>query len=386
MLVSHYWALILFYYMSEKGKKMKFIDADAHVEESDEMWKLLDPAFASRRPIPMPLPEDTWFGRYNAFWLIDGEIFPKINGRVYFTFGTPPISQVALSKAVGIPSQTLTDVSRRLKDLDTMGIDIQVVFPTLFLAPVCEDVAYEGALCRAYNDFMGAASQKSGGRIRWAAVLPVRDARRAADEIARVKSQGAVTVVLLSFVWDFPLDSRQFYPFYEECAARDFPISVHLGWGSPSINRLFDSRSQTRYTSSANSVPLLMSFNSMTAGGVLDEIPGLRVSFLEIGSEWVSYSTTFGNRRRRAGEGRAKKPLEDYFREGQIYVSCEPDEDLSYVMKRIGSDCLMLATDYPHEDPMAESNLLTDLSKRDDLSDEEKKKILLDNPARFYGL
>ena len=55
-------------------------------------------------------------------------------------------------------------------------------------------------------------------------------------------------------------------------------------------------------------------------------------------------------------------------------------------MKRIGSDCLMLATDYPHEDPMAESNLLTDLSKRDDLSDEEKKKILLDNPARFYGL
>ncbi len=32
----------------------------------------------------------------------------------------------------------------------------------LFLAPVCEDVAYEAALCRAYNDFMGAASQKSG--------------------------------------------------------------------------------------------------------------------------------------------------------------------------------------------------------------------------------
>ncbi|HEX9878934.1 MAG TPA: amidohydrolase family protein [Candidatus Binatia bacterium] len=365
---------------------MKFIDADAHVEESDEMWKLLDPAFASRRPIPMALPEDTWFGRYNAFWLIDGEIFPKMNGRVYFTFGTPPISQVARSKAVGIPSQTLTDVAERLKDLDTMGIDTQVVFPTLFLAPVCEDVAYEAALCRAYNDFMGSVSQKSGGRIRWAAVLPLRDTQRAAQEINRVKAQGAVTVLLLSFIWDLPLDSWRFFPFYEACAAEHFPLSIHLGWGSPSISRLFDSRTQTRYTSSANSVPLLMAFNSMTAGGVLDDIPGLRASFLEIGCEWVQYSTTFGNRRRRAGEGRAKKPLEDYFREGQIYVSCEPDEDLPYVMKRIGSDCLMLATDYPHEDPMAESHLLRDLMKREDLSEEVKNKILVQNPARFYGL
>ncbi|NIO11584.1 MAG: amidohydrolase family protein, partial [Deltaproteobacteria bacterium] len=277
---------------------MKFIDADAHVEESEEMWKLLDPAFASRRPIPVPIPEDTVFGRYNAFWLIDGEIFPKMTGRVYFTFGTPPISQVAKSKPVGIPSQTLNDVSRRLKDMDTMGIDTQVVFPTLFLAPVCEDVEYEAALCRAYNDFMGEASKKSGGRIRWAAVLPIRDPKKAADEISRIKGQGAVTVLTLSFIWDFPLDSRQFYPFYEACAAANFPISIHLGWGSPSISRLFDTRTQTRYTSSANSVPLLMAFNSMTAGGVLDDIPKLRVSFLEIGCEWVSYSTTFGNRRR----------------------------------------------------------------------------------------
>jgi len=100
---------------------MKFIDADAHVEESEEMWRLLDPAFSSRRPIPVRLPEDTTFGRFNAFWLIDGEVFPKMYGRVYFTFGTPPISEVARSKAVTIPSQTLTDVPARLKDLDVMG-------------------------------------------------------------------------------------------------------------------------------------------------------------------------------------------------------------------------------------------------------------------------
>jgi predicted TIM-barrel fold metal-dependent hydrolase len=233
---------------------------------------------------------------------------------------------------------------------------------------------------------MAAASQKSGGRIRWAAVLPLRDARRAADEVSRVKAQGAVTAVVLSFVWDYPLDSRQFYPFYEECGAKNFPVSVHLGWGCPSINRLFDSRAHTRYTSSANSVPLFMAFNSMTAGGVLDDVPGLKVAFLEIGSEWVSYAISFGDRRRRGGDGRAKKPLGDYFREGRIYVTCEPDEDIPYVIQRVGADVLMLATDYPHEDPMAEAHLLTDLTKRKDLSDDAKNKILKENPARFYGL
>jgi len=98
--------------------------------------------------------------------------------------------------------------------------------------------------------------------------------------------------------------------------------------------------------------------------------------------EWMSYATRFGDRRRRAGEGRA----EDYFREGQVYVSCEPDEDIPYVIQRIGANGLMLASDFPHEDPMAEANLLSELTRREDLSDEVKNKILLENPRRFYSL
>ena len=66
---------------------MKFIDANAHVEESEEMWRLLDLTFASRLPIPVRLRGDTS--------LTDGKVFPEMNGRVYFTFGTPPISKMA---------------------------------------------------------------------------------------------------------------------------------------------------------------------------------------------------------------------------------------------------------------------------------------------------
>ena len=46
----------------------------------------------------------------------------------------------------------------------------------------------------------------------------------------------------------------------------------------------------------------------------------------------------------------------------------------------------MLASDYPHEDPMAEANLLSELTKREDIPDEVKNKILMENPTRFYSL
>ena len=45
---------------------MKVIDADAHVEESVHTWEYLDPQFYPRRPIPITLPRDTSWGKWNA--------------------------------------------------------------------------------------------------------------------------------------------------------------------------------------------------------------------------------------------------------------------------------------------------------------------------------
>jgi hypothetical protein len=64
-----------------------------------------------------------------------------------------------------------------------------------------------------------------------------------------------------------------------------------------------------------------MAFNAMVLGGVLDDIPGLRIGFLEIGSELVSYAISY-NDRRRGGDRGPKKPIDAYFRDGRIYVTC----------------------------------------------------------------
>ena len=41
---------------------------------------MLEPAFLPRRPIMLKVPSDTWYGNRDAFWLIDGEIYPKPAG------------------------------------------------------------------------------------------------------------------------------------------------------------------------------------------------------------------------------------------------------------------------------------------------------------------
>ena len=65
------------------------IDADTHISEGEAMWSLMDKTIYPRRPLMLSVPEDTVFGNRNAFWLIDGEIYPKAGGRGSFALVTP---------------------------------------------------------------------------------------------------------------------------------------------------------------------------------------------------------------------------------------------------------------------------------------------------------
>jgi predicted TIM-barrel fold metal-dependent hydrolase len=79
-----------------------------------------------------------------------------------------------------------------------------------------------------------------------------------------------------------------------------------------------------------------------------------------------------------------KEPPSELFKR-QVWVSVEPDEGPArYTIEEFGCDNLVFSTDYPHGDskyPEAVKNFL-ELP----LSDEQKRKILWDNCARFYAV
>jgi len=101
------------------------IDADSHVEEADDVWNHLDPAYAHRRPVIVQHPGLPGPYAQDAYWLIDGQMFPRPYGYGPLIYGTPVSSKFAKSKKFSIESQTLVPPSARIADMDKLGIDIQ---------------------------------------------------------------------------------------------------------------------------------------------------------------------------------------------------------------------------------------------------------------------
>ena len=360
------------------------IDADAHVEECVESWNFLDKEFHKRRPLPVKIEEDTPYGVNNAFWFIDGRAYPKLAGRGLHTFATPPISAYAKSKPYSVGAQTLTDLKTRLADMDRMRIDCQVVFPTLFLVTLADDVKLEAALCRSYNSWMADICARSDNRIKFAAVVPLRDVAESVREMKRARQLGAVAVLTLGIVWDKELGHRDFFGFYAEAEQLDIPVCVHFGWGAPGLTDLFQNILNSSF--SAAMLPVMMGFYSILSAGILDEFPKLRLAFLEAGSEWLPYALHQMMRAWQGGRVRTKQQPSEYLRKGNIYISVEADEDINHILQFIGEDQLVIASDYPHGDPSHEEDMVGEVEKRTDLPARLRAKILSDNPRRLYRL
>ena len=70
----------------------------------------------------------------------------------------------------------------------------------------------------------------------------------------------------------------------------------------------------------------------------------------------------------------------------QLFVACQTDDDLPYVLKYAGENCLMIGSDYGHADNASELLALAKLKETSELDPRVIDKILYENPARFYGL
>ena len=171
------------------------VDADSHVFEPVAVWtQYLDRSYrVSAR---------------SAFWYEDSEGIAtvilngrpakrlnasRINRQAIWRPGMTPEDVGALDPSVPHPTNPgAVDPKARLKDMDTLGIDRAVLFPTLFgeYFPAIEnpDIAY--ALARAYNDWIWDFAQPARKRLIPVAVLPLQDVNFALRELRRVAKRG----------------------------------------------------------------------------------------------------------------------------------------------------------------------------------------------------
>lgn len=359
------------------------IDADTHISEGEAMWAMMDKAMQPRRPLMLSVPEDTWFGNRNAFWLIDGEIYPKPAGKGSFALVTPSAQKVQDGrKDSTVASREMTAIKTRLADMDRLNTAAQIVYPTLFLVYNTKDRELEVALCRAYNRFLAQASAESLERIRWVAVLPLQSIKESIDEIRFAEEHGAVGIFFRGIEGNYTLDNPYLFPIYEEAQEQNLSICVHTGCGVRAILEMFDI--SRNHTFGHTRVMPLLAFRDIIANKIPEQFPSLRFGFIEAAAGWVPFLIHIV-RRLQKDKFRFGSSIE-LFREYRLYVACEADEDIPYLAQYTGEDHLLIGSDYPHSDPSREDQFVHAITVREDISPQLRQKILCDNPKVFYGL
>ncbi|MGH9137574.1 MAG: amidohydrolase family protein [Acidimicrobiales bacterium] len=351
------------------------IDADAHVNEDPLAWNEL----AEQHPGWLSAAQSA--GRWVAE--IEGKLYPRQDGP---GCGVPIDASTNPRCAAGA-----VDVDTRLADMDSEGIDIQVLYGGLILGVSgYDDAGFALDVCHAYNDWLLAKiCGHAPDRLKGIAVAPIQDVTRAIAETERAAGLGAVGVTIPPVVGAANLDNPTLQPFFEACATLDLAVGIHSAPGMnlplPGAER-FDNYAMVHALSF--SVDQMVALTALALGGVLDRYPALRVAFLESGVGWVPYFV------HRLGEHVEKLPhllpggVSDpraLVERGQCYFSFEAEEPmLAEYVEHLGDSSLVYASDYPHWDSDFPGTV--EEIRRSGLPEPTLARALGENAARLYGL
>lgn len=364
---------------------MPVIDADTHVDETEDTWEYLQAEELPLKPQTQTPANPDPSRPPSRYWLIDGRRQLRFIRSDTHT-GTR------------VEQRELLDVPARLRHMDELGVDVQVVYPTLFLTEFTEKPELELALRRSYNRWLGDRCSQSNGRLRWVCLPPMMTMDKAIDELRWAKEHGACGIAKKgdreAGKW---LNDEYFFPLYEEAQKLDMPLCFHLGSGTPDYSpaREFSS---SRYLRTR--LPVLHGFHSLLTHGIPAKFPQLRFGFVETGASWVpavlyDVLRTLKHAKETGGSSGLSVATsdadlgQDAVRRSRLYITCHTDEDLSYIMRYTGEDNLMMGSDYTHSDPGSEWGFqrnLQERANRGEIPQSAVSKITYANAKTFYGL
>ncbi len=357
------------------------IDADTHVDENEATWRSLEEAGSKHVPASVSLdaraesaaadrterPDlQTRGGFGGRWWLIENRLQP----RVIRDEEHHPLRE----------RRELDDVAGRLQDMDRMGVEAQVIFPTFFIRYGPESPESEAAVTGAYNRWLAERCAMSNGRLRWAAVLPLLDPDKAVAELRWAKEHGACAIFKRGFDLEKPVSDPHFFPVYEEADALNMPLCIHTGHPLP--GREWD-----------RGFPVMAAFMAVVSGGLPGKFPNLKFGFIEAGAAWVPYALSNLGMARRSVALHERHPTfelqKDLFRSDRLFVTLDPVDQVEHLLDFGMEDNLMVGTDYCHSDPSANLAALDEVAQwasEGRISEEVARKILETNARRFYGL
>ncbi len=349
---------------------MTTIDVDAHVVECEATFEYIEPEFSRFKPQVMihKNQEDVVMDneRRNVqreFWALDGRIHPKEGNIGHNT-----------SKE----SREMSDVSARIAHMDELEIDMQVLYPTLFLRAWTSNPTVEYAICKSYNRWLADICKAAPDRLKWAVMPPLLSMDKVESELRFAKDHGAVAVFLRGIECEMQLDDPYFYKLYELGEELDLAMCFHAGNGSLSHHGIYGGGGLAR-----GKLPVVSAFSQLITSGVPKKFPKIRWGFIEVSAQWLPYVINDLELRHKL---RGRDMPQNFLDENNFYVACQVTDDFDWILPVAGENHLVVGTDYGHHDTSAEIEALRMMRDNGRLPAGVAERILGDNAKALYGV
>ena len=288
-------------------------------------------------------------------------------------------------------------LDERLNEMDALGVDMQLVTPTVGFSQYGNELEVTKLIHRECNNEIAEMIGAHPTRFAGLGHVPMQDVTSAVAEMERIMDiDGFKGVVVSDHVAGKTYDHPDFLPFFAAAEAMGVLIFFHQARDTCVATRT------TKYkltNAVGNLTERALVFATLVFSGVLDRHPGLRL-LLAHGGGYTPYgvprmdkvsgalepavpdgmSPPFGG-----GDGfNQRLPPSDYL--DRFYYDCctYSGPVLRFLIDTVGIDRVVLGTDYPA--PMVLPDAVNWVRGLPEVTDAESEAILVGNPSRLLGV
>jgi aminocarboxymuconate-semialdehyde decarboxylase len=283
-----------------------------------------------------------------------------------------------------LPPRAKWTPEERLADMDSLGVDMQVVSPYVGFYNYQLPLAVAVASSRATNDEIDSMVRAWPQRFAGLGTVPMQDVKAAITELERCMTRlGFKGIEINDHVNGRTLDEPEFRPFWKAAEQMGALIFFHQG------GETLVSPRTTRYhlpNSIGNLVDRAVTFATLVSGGVMDEFPNLKIC-LGHGGGYTCYGIgrmDHGWQVRAEARAHITKPPSAYLRHFYYDSIVYTESALRFLIDSVGVDRVVLGTDWPYD--MAQDWPVAWILAMEGLSQEEKEAILWKNLEKLLGL
>ncbi len=285
-------------------------------------------------------------------------------------------------------------LSHRLAEMDSLGVDMQLVTPTVGFYQYGNDLETTKRIHRECNDEIYDMTQEHPTRFAGLAMVPMQDPPSAIAEMERAMTElGMKGVVVSDHVDGKGYDQPEFQPFFQAAEELGAIVFFHQGPGGTCVSPRTTSYGLPNAVGNLTDRALV--YATLVFGGVIDRFPDLK-PLLAHGGGYVPYGVARMDKIAGAFEGAPEGQLTPPFGGTDFSQQMPPSDYLSrfhydcctysgdvlrFLIDAVGIEQVVLGTDYPA--PMFLRDAVEWVRGLPQLGDDEKESVLSTNPTNL---